>query len=178
MGSYAGTGEDSSVQTFRLYKATTVLVARCGAENAIAPQLGWLSRFGLPRMRLASNMWLTGTKTVSRMRPTERMEFVLSSATSVTLGTSRIGILGKESTPGTSLPWIANLDAIWAREPSTIAGNLNQARKLEEFGFPNVIPEMGPFPLSDTLGMKSGLLHLVEVAGERKVGRYTAVRDS
>ncbi len=52
----------------------------------------------------------------------------------------------------------ANLDALWAREPSTIAGNLNQARKLEEFGnsldFSNVIPEMGPFPLSDTFGMK------------------------
>jgi hypothetical protein len=52
----------------------------------------------------------------------------------------------------------ANLDAIWGREPSTILGNLSQARKLEEFGdalgFSNVIPEMGPFPLLDTFGMK------------------------
>jgi hypothetical protein len=52
----------------------------------------------------------------------------------------------------------ANLDDIWAREPSTISGNLNQARKLEEFGdslgFTSADPVMGPFPLSDTFGMK------------------------
>jgi hypothetical protein len=52
----------------------------------------------------------------------------------------------------------ANLDAIWAREPSTIAGNLSQARKMERFGealgFSHVVPPMGPFPLTDTFGMK------------------------
>jgi hypothetical protein len=58
----------------------------------------------------------------------------------------------------------ANLDAIWAREPTTIAGNLSQARKMEEFGdslgFTHVVPPMGPFPLDDTFGMKQGgVLH-------------------
>jgi hypothetical protein len=52
----------------------------------------------------------------------------------------------------------ANLDAIWAREPSTTSGNLSQTRKLEEFGgalgFSHVTPEMGPFPLEDAFGMK------------------------
>jgi hypothetical protein len=52
----------------------------------------------------------------------------------------------------------ANLDACWAREPSTVAGNLGQARKMEkigeEIGFDLVAPAMGPFPVEDTFGMK------------------------
>ena len=52
----------------------------------------------------------------------------------------------------------ANLDAIWAREPTTISRNLGQARKMEELGellgFTHVVPPMGPYPLQDTFGMK------------------------
>jgi hypothetical protein len=52
----------------------------------------------------------------------------------------------------------ANLDACWAREPSTVAGNLGQARKMEkigdEIGFDSVSPKMGPFPVEDSFGMK------------------------
>jgi hypothetical protein len=53
----------------------------------------------------------------------------------------------------------ANLDSLWAREPSTVAGNLAQARKMEfcgddVFDTGSVGPAMGPFPLEDTLGMK------------------------
>jgi hypothetical protein len=54
--------------------------------------------------------------------------------------------------------WRANLDPIWAREPTSTKGNLNQAQKLEELGdsfrFTNVIPAMVPFPVSDTYQMK------------------------
>jgi hypothetical protein len=76
-----------------------------------------------------------------------------------------------------------NLDAIWAREPSIIAGNLNQARKLEEFGdslgFSNVIPEMGSFPLSDTFGMKvvcCTLLKLLEKGRWEDTVQYVTTR--
>jgi hypothetical protein len=52
----------------------------------------------------------------------------------------------------------ANLDALWSREPSTVAGNLSQARKMEaagdEVGFDTIGPPMGPFPLEDSFGMK------------------------
>ena len=56
------------------------------------------------------------------------------------------------------LIWRANLDACWAREPSTVAANLGQARKMEkiggEIGLDSVSPRMGPFPEEDTFGMK------------------------
>ena len=53
----------------------------------------------------------------------------------------------------------ASLDSLWSREPSTVAGNLSQARKMEAcgddvFDSGSVGPAMGPFPLEDTLGMK------------------------
>ena len=54
----------------------------------------------------------------------------------------------------------ANLDAMWAREPSTVAANLREWKRVErtredKFGFPNgVCKSMGPFPLEDTMGMK------------------------
>jgi hypothetical protein len=50
----------------------------------------------------------------------------------------------------------ANLDACWAREPSLVASNLGQARKMEmigeEIGLDSVGPKMGPFPVKDTFG--------------------------
>eukprot|EP00980_Cylindrotheca_fusiformis_P031013 scaffold25703_cov171-Cylindrotheca_fusiformis.AAC.2 len=53
----------------------------------------------------------------------------------------------------------ANLDAFWSREPSTVAANLSQARRLEvmgdEVGIKSMSPAMGPFPLEDTFGMKA-----------------------
>ena len=52
----------------------------------------------------------------------------------------------------------ANLDSCWARELSTVAANLGQARKMEKIGadvgLDSVSPKMGPFPLKDTFGMK------------------------
>jgi hypothetical protein len=77
----------------------------------------------------------------------------------------------------------ANLDAIWAREPSTIAGNLSQARKMEEFGdslgFSHIVPPMGPFPLEDTFGMRVACCTLLKSLEpgkwERKV-QYATTR--
>jgi hypothetical protein len=52
----------------------------------------------------------------------------------------------------------ANLDGLWSREPSTVAGNLSQARRMErcgqDIGLGSVAPAMGPFPLEDTFGMQ------------------------
>jgi hypothetical protein len=77
----------------------------------------------------------------------------------------------------------ANLDAIWAWEPSTIAGNLGQAKKLEFFGdslgFSHVVPEMGPFPLKDTFGMKVAcctLLKSLEKGRWEATAQYATTR--
>lgn len=55
----------------------------------------------------------------------------------------------------------ANLDAFWSREPSTVAANLSQAKRMEEigdwYGFGSVSPALGPFPLEDTFGMKAAV---------------------
>lgn len=59
---------------------------------------------------------------------------------------------------------VANLDSLWSREPSTVAANLSQARKMEaigdEVGFDSVSPALGPFPLEDTFGMKVAVVLL------------------
>ena len=58
----------------------------------------------------------------------------------------------------------ANIDALWSREPSTVSGNLSQARRMERigayYGFESVSPALGPFPLSDTFGMKAAVCML------------------
>jgi hypothetical protein len=55
----------------------------------------------------------------------------------------------------------ALLDAFWSREPPTVKGNLIEAVRGERYGdrtgMPSVTPEMGPFPLEDTSGMKAAL---------------------
>ena len=55
----------------------------------------------------------------------------------------------------------ALLDAFWSREPPTVRGNLIEAVRGERYGdrtgMPSVTPEMGPFPLEDTSGMKAAL---------------------
>ena len=53
----------------------------------------------------------------------------------------------------------ASLDAFWSRAASTVKGNLGEAKRSQRFcdrmGLPCLIPEMGPFPLEDTMGMLS-----------------------
>lgn len=68
----------------------------------------------------------------------------------------------------------ANLDAMWAKEPSTVDGVLRQERKAArlraELGLesPNY-PERGPWPVEDTVGMTTCLTIL---AASTKPGSY------
>jgi len=51
--------------------------------------------------------------------------------------------------------WRANLDAMWAREPTTVGGNLREVKKLLEKGSllghapESLVVPAGPFPLRD-----------------------------
>jgi hypothetical protein len=72
----------------------------------------------------------------------------------------------------------ANLDGLWSREPSAVAGNLSQARKMEkcgeDIGLGSVAPAIGPFPLEDTFGMKVACVLLqrsanIQFATARKI---------
>ena len=51
----------------------------------------------------------------------------------------------------------ATLDAFWSRESSTVRGNLKEAKRVFRFvdrmKIPNIVPPMGPFPLTDLHGM-------------------------
>lgn len=53
----------------------------------------------------------------------------------------------------------ASLDAFWSRAPSTVRGNLNEGKRnhrfAERMGAGCLVPEMGPFPLRDSMGMMS-----------------------
>jgi hypothetical protein len=53
----------------------------------------------------------------------------------------------------------ASLDAFWSRATSTVRGNLSEGKRGQRFatrmGVPCLIPEMGPFPLCDSMGMMS-----------------------
>jgi hypothetical protein len=55
----------------------------------------------------------------------------------------------------------ALLDSFWSREPPTVRANLTEAIRGERYGdrtgMPSVTPEMGPFPLRDTSGMKAAV---------------------
>ena len=49
------------------------------------------------------------------------------------------------------------MDAFWSQASSTVRGNLAEgyrgAKFAAQMGVPSLVPEMGPFPLSDTMGM-------------------------
>jgi hypothetical protein len=56
----------------------------------------------------------------------------------------------------------ANLDAFWSREPTTVASNLREARKMESkvadrLGIPSITRPMGPYPLEDSFGMSAAI---------------------
>jgi hypothetical protein len=52
----------------------------------------------------------------------------------------------------------ANLDAFWSREVGSVSATLREAVRMEkttsQLGMPCITPPMGPWPLSDKLGMK------------------------
>jgi hypothetical protein len=62
--------------------------------------------------------------------------------------------------------WRASLDAFWSWATSTVQGNLTEGKRGQRFaacmGLPCLIPELGPFPLQDTMVMMcaAGVLDL------------------
>jgi hypothetical protein len=55
----------------------------------------------------------------------------------------------------------ANLDYFWSRERSTVSSNLLEVRRMErtmlKYGLPSTTPHMGPWPLTDSVGMKAAI---------------------
>lgn len=55
----------------------------------------------------------------------------------------------------------ANLDAFWGRESSTVSKNLSvllrTERCFDRLGMPSAVEHLGPFPLTDTMGMKAAI---------------------
>jgi hypothetical protein len=72
----------------------------------------------------------------------------------------------------------AALDSLWSREPTTVKNNLQEAKigqkSAKSFGFPDdsATPPMGPFPLSDNLGMKAALVVLDRLLDPRHYADY------
>lgn len=68
----------------------------------------------------------------------------------------------------------ASLDAMWARESSTVVGNLWILQRMHQdaragLGFENPLPALGPFPLKDVVGMRAAVMALQAL---RRRGRY------
>ena len=59
----------------------------------------------------------------------------------------------------------ASLDAFWSRETSTVQNNLRLITRAEksnaELGLPPLVPNLGPFPVSDDCGMQSAIAVLI-----------------
>ena len=60
----------------------------------------------------------------------------------------------------------ANLDALWAREPTTVRANASDVGRLLDIGMlelemEEILPTMGPFPVRDDFGMKLAICMLV-----------------
>ena len=66
----------------------------------------------------------------------------------------------------------AILDSLWAREPSTVRGNLNALKivlcTMDDFHLPGALPPMGPFPLTDQFGMTQAIITLSRLLGKGK----------
>lgn len=59
----------------------------------------------------------------------------------------------------------ASLDAMWARESSTVQNNfrllVKAEKSVQELGIPFLVPSLGPFPLEDVWGMKAAIAVLI-----------------
>lgn len=66
----------------------------------------------------------------------------------------------------------AQLDAFWAREPSTVAGNLRELRMVlkssQQLGIENPLPDRGPFPIGDHVGMRTACALLMRTLNAGK----------
>ena len=69
-----------------------------------------------------------------------------------------------------------NLDALWAREPTTVSGNLGRVRRVLELsakhGMPPPFPPLGPFPAEDVLGYGAALVMLWDSLDEGQYADY------
>jgi hypothetical protein len=97
---------------------------------------------------------------------------------------------GRNPVPGNSLDnrvlmliRRATLDSFWSREPATVRGTLRQGGKMEDIaaqlGLSPVMGAMGPFPLSDTTGMKLAVVMLersLDPGKNEKLVQYSTVR--
>ena len=58
----------------------------------------------------------------------------------------------------------AILDSLWARESSTVRGNLSGVKmalqSMQRFGLGQALPPIGPFPLRDSMGMGQAIIML------------------
>ena len=76
------------------------------------------------------------------------------------------------------------MDALWAREPGTVAGNLSSAKRLHDIGagileIPSITPPMGPFALQDKLGMgvaMTMLLRSLDAGKNERTIQYSTMR--
>ena len=77
----------------------------------------------------------------------------------------------------------ANVDAFWSREPGTVEATRRESRQIlvvgNRLGLENVLPAMGPFPLTDTQGMGiavSILLRSLDKGRYQNTLQYESVR--
>lgn len=77
----------------------------------------------------------------------------------------------------------ATLDSFWDRSSATIGAQVREVRRLvregEEFGFPDILPQMGPWPLKDVCGMKTAVTMLkrsLDPGRTEKVVQFDTVR--
>ena len=67
----------------------------------------------------------------------------------------------------------ANLDALWGREPHTVSATLQGVRHMvrlwDKLGLAPRLPALGPYPVSDSLGMSVALAMLMKTL---EPGRY------
>jgi hypothetical protein len=70
----------------------------------------------------------------------------------------------------------ANLDALWAREPSTVAGNVRKVRRALDLSaahdMPPPFPPLGPFPVEDVLGYGAALVMLWDSLDQGQYADY------
>ena len=77
----------------------------------------------------------------------------------------------------------ANMDAFWSREPGTVESTRRETRKIvlvsNKLGLEDVLPIMGPFPLTDTQGMGiavSVLMRSLDKGRYQNTLQYESVR--
>ncbi len=70
----------------------------------------------------------------------------------------------------------ANLDAFWSRETSTVTANLREVKRhvryASDLGISMSLPRLGPFPLSDDVGMRHAVVQLRRTLDKGKHSKF------